>query len=133
METSIRSDTTHQPSICSTASTCVVTQLSAINQQVIDQFAQMKPMLTSFLGPRQKPTRTAFCNYLASEVENLEEREFQTFRNDAVKFVGYRAGHRKGTVSHSKLHFLGAPVPLPHMCQRLISSNSQQPMPRNTS
>ena len=50
----------------------------------MDQFAQIKTMLTSFPGPRQKTTRTAFCNYLASEVENLEERKFETFRNEPV-------------------------------------------------
>ena len=35
--------------------------------------------------------------------------------------VGYRAGQRNWTISHSNLHFLGAPVPLPHMCHTLIS------------
>ena len=38
--------------------------------------------------------------------------------------MGYRAGQRKETVSHSNLHFLGAPVPLPHICHRLISASS---------
>ena len=42
-------------------------------------------MLSSFLGQKQKTTQTAFCNYLASEVEGLEEKDFQTFRNKAVK------------------------------------------------
>ena len=85
METSIHSDTTHKPAICSTVNTSVVFQPSSVDQQVIDQFAQMKTLLTSFLGPRQEATGTAFCNYLASEVENLEERDFQTFINEAVK------------------------------------------------
>ena len=44
-------------------------------------------MLTYFLGPRQETTRTAVCNYLASEVENLEEGDFQIFRNKAVKLL----------------------------------------------
>ena len=33
----------------------------------------------------------------------------------------HRAGQRIVTVSHSNLHFLGAQVPLPHICHRLIS------------
>ena len=37
--------------------------------------------------------------------------------------VGYKEGQRKLTISHSNLHFLGAVVPLPQMCHRLISSN----------
>ena len=87
METSIRSYTTHQPAIGSTVSTSVVSQPSSVDQQVMNQFAQMKTMLTSFLGLMQDTTRTAFCNYLASEVGNLEERDFQTFRNEAVKLL----------------------------------------------
>ena len=58
---------------------------STVDQQVTDQFAKIKTMLSSFLGPRQETTRTAFCNYLESEVKALEERDFQTFRNEAVK------------------------------------------------
>ena len=73
METSICSGTTHQPTICSTASTSVVSQPSSVDQQVMQQFVQIKTMLTSFLGPRQETTRTTLCNYLASEVKNLEE------------------------------------------------------------
>ena len=49
-------------------------------------FAQMKTMLSSFLKPRQETTRTTY-NYLAFEVEALEDRDFQTFRNEAVKLL----------------------------------------------
>ena len=43
-------------------------------------------MLSSFIGQKQvTTTHTAFCNYLALEVEGLEEKDFQTFRNKAVK------------------------------------------------
>ena len=38
-------------------------------------------------GPRQESARTEFCNYLLSEVENLEERNFQTFGNETVKLL----------------------------------------------
>ena len=47
----------------------------------------MKTMLSYFLGPRQETTRTAFCNYLVSKVEALEERYFQRFRYVAVKLL----------------------------------------------
>ena len=43
--------------------------------------------MSSFLGPRQETTRTAFCNYLVSEVEALEDRDFQTHRNETVKLL----------------------------------------------
>ena len=42
MDTSTHSDTTQQPSICSTTSTSVLSQASSVNQWVMDQFAQMK-------------------------------------------------------------------------------------------
>ena len=74
METSIHSDTTHQPPI---ASPSVVSQTPSFDQHVMDHFAQMETMLTTFLSPRQETTRTVFCNYLTSELENLEERDFQ--------------------------------------------------------
>ena len=59
MEISMQSDTGH----------------SLVNQQVMDQFAQLKTMLSLFLGPRQETIRTAFCNYLASQVDVLEDRD----------------------------------------------------------
>ena len=100
----------------------------------MDQYAQMKTMLKSFLGSRQETTSTAFCDYLESEVEDLEVRDFQTFGNKAVKLLmGYSAGQRKGIISHSNLHFLGALVPLPNMCHRLIISSGQRSLPGNTS
>ena len=41
----------------------------------------------------------------------------------------------KETGSHTILHFLGAPLPLPHMCHRLFSGScrSKQPLSGNTS
>ena len=36
---------------------------------------------------QERTPRTAFCNYLALEVEGLEEKDFQTFRNEAVKLL----------------------------------------------
>ena len=65
--------------------------------------------------------QNSLLQLLPSEVEALEQRDFQAFRNEAVK-----------PISPSNLHFLGAPVSLPHMCHRLFSSNQHQ-LPRNMS
>ena len=122
---SMHSDTTHQPAV---ASPSVVSQTTSIYQQVMDQFAQMKTMLTSFLSLRQETTRIAFCNYLASEVEYLKERDFQTFRNKAVNLSsGIQSRAEARTHQPSNLHFLGAPVQLPHMLSAAtaISSHCQ--------
>ena len=74
MEISMQSDTTVQPIVTSLSA---LSQHSPVDQQVMYQFTQMKTMLAPFLGwPRQGTTRTAFCNYLASEVETLYKRNF---------------------------------------------------------
>ena len=47
-------------------------------------------MISSFLGARQDPTpgpRQSFCNYLHSESEQIEERDFLTFRNLTEKLL----------------------------------------------
>ena len=77
IQISMQSDTMIQPSVTSTSA---VSKHSSVGQQVMDQFAQMKTMLSSFLRPSQETTRTAFCNYM----EALEDRYFQTFRNEAI-------------------------------------------------
>ena len=98
MEVSMRSDTTIQSSVTSNST---VSRRSLVNQQIIDQFAQMKTMMSSF-GPRQETTRTAFCKYLACEVEALEDRDFQTFINEAVNLLsGIQSRQSKGAVSLS--------------------------------
>ena len=74
MQISIHSDKTHQPSI---ATPSVVSQPSSVDQQVMDKFTQMTTMSTFFLGPSQETTRLTFCKNMASEVEKLEERDFQ--------------------------------------------------------
>ena len=61
---------------------------SSVNHQVMDQFTQIKTILSSFLQQMQETkTHTAFCNYPESEVEGLEENDFQTFRNKVVKLL----------------------------------------------
>ena len=75
---------------------------------VLDQFQQMRSMISTFLGARQDPTpnpRQSFCNYLHSEIEHLEERDFLTFRNDTVKLLSeiqYKAEERKRQVTKSQ-------------------------------
>ena len=63
-------------------------------------------MIYTFLGAHQDPTpRLSFCNYLYSEIEHLEQRDFLTFRNDAVKLLSeiqYKAEERKRQVTTSK-------------------------------
>ena len=80
---SIRSDTIQQAFI---ASPSVVSQHSTLDQQVMDQLAQMKTTRSCF-RPRQEIIRKAFYNYLVSEIEALEDRDFQIFRTEAVKLI----------------------------------------------
>ena len=51
----------------------------------MDQFKQIRSMLSSFLGQKQETTLTVFCNYLASEVEGLQKKDVQAFKNDSVQ------------------------------------------------
>ena len=65
-------------------------------------------MLSTFLGECRDPTpspRQSFCNYLHSEIEHLEERDFLTYRNDTVKLFSelqYKAEERKRQVTTSQ-------------------------------
>ena len=88
------SDTMLQASVKSPSA---VSRSSSVDQQVMDPFVWMKTMLSSFLGPRQDTITAAFCNYLASEVEALEERDFQTLRNQAVKLLSTMKSRAKET------------------------------------
>ena len=60
---------------------------SWVDQQVMDQFTQMRSMLSSFLRQKQETTHTTFCNYLVLEVEGFEEEHSQTYINEAVKLL----------------------------------------------
>ena len=94
MEISIASD---QPTVATTTTA-----------PVLDQFQWMRSMISTFLGARQDPTpspRQSFCNYLHSEIEQLEERDFLTFSNDTVKLLSeiqYKAKERKRQVTTSQ-------------------------------
>ena len=65
-------------------------------------------MISTFLGACQDPTpspRQSFCNYLYSEIEHLEERDFLTFRNETVKLLSeiqYKAEEHKRQVTTSQ-------------------------------
>ena len=102
------------------------------DQQDIDQFTQMRTMLSSFLRQKQETTtHTAFCNYLVLEVKGLEEREFQTFRNEAVNLLsniqskaeecGHQPQHpQQQTLSHSSS---AAPTFVLNLCSTLFHSS----------
>ena len=68
----------------------------------------MRSLISTFLGARQDTTpspRQSFCNYLHSEIEHLEERDFLTFINDTVRLLSeiqYKAEERKRQVTTSQ-------------------------------
>ena len=68
----------------------------------------MRSLISTFLGACQDPTpspRQSFCNYLHSEIEHLEERDFFTFRNDTAKRLSeiqYKAEEHKRQVTTSQ-------------------------------
>ena len=109
MEISIASDITRQPSSTSPKrrQPPVATATTSADP-VLDQFQQMRSMISKFLGARQDPTpspRQSFCNYLHSEIEHLEERDFLTFRNETVKLLSeiqYQAEEHKRQVTTSQ-------------------------------
>ena len=85
-----------------------VTPTTTSADPVLDQFQQMRSVLSTFLGARQDPTaspRQSFCNYFHREIENLEERDFLTFRNETVKLLSeiqYKAKEHKRQVTKSQ-------------------------------
>ena len=105
MEISIASDVSHQPATASPMCHPAMVATSIAQDPVLDQFQQMRSMISSFLGTRQDSTpgpRQSFCNYLHSEIEHLEERDFSTFKNETVKLLGelqYMAEERKRQVT----------------------------------
>ena len=114
MEISIASDVAHQPSSTSrrppssTSRRPPVATTTTAADPVLDQFQQMRSMISTFLGARQDPTpspRQPLCNYLRSEIEHLEERDFLTFMNETVKLLSeiqYKGEERKRQVTTSQ-------------------------------
>ena len=105
MEISMASDVTHQPSTASPSERPAAVATTTAEDPVLDQFQQMRSMISSFLGARHDPTpspRQLFCNYLHSEIEHLEERDFLTIRNETVKLLSgiqYKVKERKRQVT----------------------------------
>ena len=109
MELSFASDVTHQPSsTIPKRRQLPITTTITVADPVLDQFQQMRSIISTFLGARQDPTpspRQSFCNYLHSEIEHLEERDFLTFRNETVKLLSeiqYKAKESKRQVTTSQ-------------------------------
>ena len=78
------SDVTHQPPSTSPKRRQPTVTITTAADPLLDQFQQMRLMISTFLDARQDPTpspRQLFCNYLHSEIEHPEERDFLTFRN----------------------------------------------------
>ena len=73
------SDVAHQPSTTSSSHRPAAVTTTTADDTVLDQFQQMRSMISSFFGARQDITlssRQSFCNYLYSEIEHLEERDY---------------------------------------------------------
>ena len=102
------SDVTHQPSTISPSRRPTAVATTTAEDAVLDQFQQMRSMISSFLGAHHDPTpspRQSFCNYLHSEIEHLEERDFLTYRNETVKLLSeiqYKAEELKRQVTTSQ-------------------------------
>ena len=109
MEMSIASNVTHQPSSTSPKrrQPPVATTITSADL-VLDQFQQMRLMISTFLDAHQDPTpspRQSSCNYVHSEIEHLKERNFLTFSNETVKLLSeiqYKAKERKRQVTTSQ-------------------------------
>ena len=115
MEISMASDVTFQPSTTSPSNRPAYVTTTTAEDQVLDQFMQMRSMISSFLGAQQESAtvilqlsllyrnlRQSFCNYLYSVIEHLEEHDFLTFRNETVKLVSrieYKAEEHKRQVT----------------------------------
>ena len=114
-------DTTLQPQ--QVTSPTAASRHYSVNQQVMDQFTQMRSMLSSLRWQKhQTTTCTVFCNYLALEV--LEEKDFQTFKNEAVKLLSN---------IQSKAEECGRQPQQPQqqkLSQRIVSKTFQQPQQR---
>ena len=128
MEIRVQStDTTLQPQ--KVTSPTAASGHSSFDQEVMDQFKQMRNMLSSFLGQKQERTTcTAFYNYLASDVEGLEEKDFKTFRNEAVKLLSNikskaeECGHQPQQPQQQPLSHSSSE--LQHLCHRHFNSHS---------
>ena len=106
---SIALDVTHQPSSTShkLQQPPVMTATTSADP-VLHLFQQMRLMISIFLGSCQDSTPSptlSFCNYLHSEIEHMEEKEFSTFRTETVKLLSeiqYKNKEHKRQVTTSQ-------------------------------
>ena len=130
MEISITSDGTYQPSSTSPKRRPPAVATTTAEDPVLDQFQQMRLMISTFLGTRQDPTpspRQSFCSYLHFEIEHLEERDFLTFRNETVKLLSeiqYKAEECKRQVTTSQQV---TPFQLPETTQATAGQDTYSP------
>ena len=102
------SDVTHQSLSTSPKRRQPTVTTTTAADPVLDQFQQMRSMISTFLGAHQDPTpspRQPFCNYVHSEIEHLEERDFLTLRNETAKLLSeiqYKAKEHKRQVTTSQ-------------------------------
>ena len=113
MEISMRStDTMLQPQ--QVTSPTADSGHSLVDQQVMDQFTQMRSMLSSFLRQKlETTTRSALCYYLATEVEGLGERHLETRLSSSLST--FKARQKNVVISpssHSNRQFHIAQVQL---------------------
>ena len=87
MEISMVSDATHQLSNTNPSCRPAAVTTTTAEESFLDQFQQMRLVMSNFLGAHQDPTSSpgqSFCNYPHSEIVHLEERDFLTFRNETL-------------------------------------------------
>ena len=108
MEISMAFDVTHQLSTTSPSGRPAAVATATAEDVVLDQFQQMRSIISSFLGACLDPTpspRQSFCNCLHFEIEHLEEQDFLTFRNETLKLLSeiqYNAREHQRQVTTSQ-------------------------------
>ena len=107
MEICMTSDVTHQPSSTSPSRRPPAVATTTAADPVLDQFKQMRSMISTFLVACKDPTpslRQSFCNYLHSEIKHLEEQDILNFRNEPVKLLSeiqFKAEEHKRETGHN--------------------------------
>ena len=129
METSICSDTIYQPSIYNTASTSGVPAFIS-RPAGHGSICPDENCAHIFPWAQAVDHQNSFCNNLAFEVEKMEDRDFQTFRNEAVKLLsGIQS--RKEKRNHQPQQAT-LPRSSSTTSTHVPTTFRQQPLPRNT-
>ena len=108
MEINMTSDVTHQLSSTSPSRRPPAVATTTAADPVLDQYQQIRSMISSFLGAGQDPTpspRQSFWNYLHSEIEHLEEWDLKwdcetSLWNTVQGRRMQETGHNKSTGHH---------------------------------